>query len=171
MRSKLWRLFWAGLLLCQCAPAWPSTLRVGQDAPPLAVRVLDGTTLNTRDLKGKVVILAFWATWCDACRDELPLLSDYAHAHAKQGLVVLGISLDDSADLARVQTVAKRLDFPVGLLGSAWAGGYGRIWRLPVSFVIDRQGRLADNGWDSATPIWTKERLDKVVLPLLTPQP
>lgn len=46
--------------------------------------------------------------------------------------------------------------FPVGLLGSAYAGGYGRVWRIPVNFTIDRNGRLADNGWDSREPAWTQ---------------
>jgi hypothetical protein len=63
--------------------------------------------------------------------------------------------------------MASSLAFPVGLLGSAYAGGYGRIWRLPVNFTIDRAGMLADNGWDNASPAWTAERLEQVVKPLL----
>jgi len=63
--------------------------------------------------------------------------------------------------------VAKSLSFPVGLLGSPFAGGYGRIWRIPVSFVIDRGGRLAHNGWDDDRQPWTSERLPRVVDPLL----
>jgi len=55
----------------------------------------------------------------------------------------------------------------VGLLGSAWAGGYGRVWNLPVSFVIDRDGHLVYNGWDDPDPVWTEERLHKVVDPLI----
>ncbi len=48
------------------------------------------------------------------------------------------------------------------------AGEYGRIWHIPVSFVIDRSGRLADNGWNDDQPVWTKERLQHVVDPLLS---
>ena len=142
-------------------------LEVGQQAPPLVLHTLDGRAISTRDLIGQVVIATFWATWCDPCREELPLLSAYAALHAQQGLQVLGFSLDGPEDLPKVRDVAARLRFPVGLLGSPWAGAYGRIWRIPVSFVIDRAGRLADNGWDDPQPVWTKERLQRVVDPLL----
>ena len=144
-----------------------STLEVGQQAPPLVLHTLGGRAIATRDLIGQVVIATFWATWCDPCREELPLLSAYAALRAQQGLQVLGFSLDGPEDLPKVREVAARLSFPVGLLGSPWAGAYGRIWRIPVSFVIDRAGRLADNGWDDRQPVWTRERLQRVVDPLL----
>jgi hypothetical protein len=66
--------------------------------------------------------------------------------------------------------VAQTLSFPVGLLANSSAPGYGRIWRLPVNFTIDRAGRLIDNGWKDKNPSWTAERLEQVVTPLLTPQ-
>jgi thiol-disulfide isomerase/thioredoxin len=156
-----------------CAAAsWPqralaSRLAVGKPAPPLALHTLDGQTLSTESLRGKVVILAFWATWCAPCREELPLLSSYAKAHADQGLQVLGFSLDAADNLAMVRQVAAGLSFPVGLLGSEWAGDYGRIWKLPVSFTIDRSGVLVDISWDDAQPGWTEARLQRVVTPLL----
>lgn len=155
----------AGLL----APlACADELVVGHAAPPLVLHTLGGRTLATRDLLGQVLILTFWATWCGPCREELPLLSAYAQRHAAQGLRVLGFCLDAPADLARVRAVAATLSFPVGLLGSAYAGAYGRIWRIPVSFVIDRAGKLADNGWDDPAPVWTQSRLERVVTPLLS---
>ncbi len=149
------------------SPVQANELTVGQAAPPLVLHALDGRNIATRDLRGQVVIATFWATWCSPCREELPLLSDYAERHADQGLQVLGFTLDGVDDLPKVRTVAAALRFPVGLLGSPWAGGYGRIWRVPVSFVIDRAGRLAYNGWEDENPVWTKERLTEVVDPLL----
>ena len=142
-------------------------LRVGQPAPPATLTTLDGEQITTADLLGQVVILTFWATWCSPCRQELPLLSDYAAAHAAQGLRVLGFSLDGAERLAEVRTVAHSLNFPVGLLGSDRLPGYGRLWRIPVNFTIGRDGRLADNGWDDRHPVWTRERLERVVTPLL----
>jgi hypothetical protein len=59
------------------------------------------------------------------------------------------------------------VSFPVGLLGDPHVPGYGRIWHLPVNFTIDRAGRLANNGWKDRTPVWTQERLQAVVTPLL----
>jgi cytochrome c biogenesis protein CcmG/thiol:disulfide interchange protein DsbE len=141
--------------------------RLGQPAPPLVLHTLDGRDISTTDLQGNVVILAFWATWCAPCREELPLLSDYAAHHAKDGLKVLGVSLDTPDNLPAVQEVARTLSFPVGLLGSDRSPGYGRFWRLPVSFTIDRSGRIADNTWNDDQGAWTEARLQRVVAPLL----
>ena len=142
-------------------------MEIGQPAPPLVLRTLDGRSIATRELPGQVVFVNFWATWCEPCREELPLFSAYAVRHADQGLRVLGFSLDGPEALPKVRDVAATLSFPVGLLGSAYAGDYGRIWRLPVSFVIDRAGRLAHNGWNDEQRPWTKEQLQRVVDPLL----
>ncbi|QOK89933.1 TlpA family protein disulfide reductase (plasmid) [Ralstonia pseudosolanacearum] len=142
-------------------------MEVGRPAPPLVLHTLDGRRISTEDLRGQVVVLTFWATWCEPCRTELPLLSAYAARHADLGLRVLGFSLDEPDELPAVREVGAKLSFPVGLLGSPYAGGYGRIWRLPVNFTIDRQGLLVDNGWDSREPAWTTERLERVVTPLL----
>ena len=142
-------------------------LQVGKPAPQLVLHTLDGRSISSKDLQGKVVILTFWASWCSPCLAELPLLSDYAARHAAQGLEVLGFSLDGVDNLPEVRKFAARLSFPVGLLGSAWAGDYGRMWRIPVSFTIDRNGLLANNGWDEKEPTWTAERLERVVTPLL----
>jgi len=142
-------------------------LEVGQPAPPLVLNTLDGHSIATRDLLGQVILVTFWATWCEPCREELPLFSAYASLHAPQGLRVLGFSLDGPEALPKVRAVAATLSFPVGLLGNPYAGAYGRIWRIPVSFVIDRAGRLAHNGWHDEQQPWTKEQLQRVVDPLL----
>jgi len=113
------------------------------------------------------VILTFLATWCEPCRDELPLLSDYQQAHASNGLTVLGFSLDEADQLESLRKMAAPLHFPIGLLSQSEAPGYGRIWHIPVSFTIDRAGRLADDGWKDKKPVWTPERLERVVAPLL----
>lgn len=147
--------------------AQANDLKLGQAAPPLVLRTIDGRSIATRDLLGQVVLATFWATWCAPCREEFPLLSTYAERHASQGLQVLGFSLDSSAALPKVRAVAARLSFPVGLVESPWVGGYGRIWRLPVSFVIDRVGHLAYNGWDAEDPVWNEVQLQRVVDPLL----
>lgn len=148
-------------------PAQASSLATGRPAPSLVLHTLDGQNVASDELRGDVVILTFWATWCEPCRTELPLLSEYAARHATKGLRVLGFSLDGQEDLAAVRQVAAGLSFPVGLLGSAYAGGYGRIWRIPVNFTIDRGGFLVDNGWDDPKPAWTAERLERIVTPLL----
>lgn len=144
-----------------------NALHVGSMAPPATLTLLDGRNISTPDLIGRVVILTFWATWCIPCREELPLLSDYASLHSAQGLTVLGFSLDTPDRLPQVTQIARALSFPTGLLAASSAPGYGRMWKIPVNFTIDRGGRLADDGWKDKHPAWTAERLQRVVTPLL----
>jgi thiol-disulfide isomerase/thioredoxin len=149
------------------ARAGTSALRVGAPAPAATLVTLDGNRIATSELLGDVVILTFWATWCVPCREELPLLSAYAAQHAAQGLRVLGFSLDTPDQLKQVRAIAQQLAFPVGLMNETSAPGYGRIWRLPVNFTIDRRGALVNNGWNDRPPTWTRERLERVITPLL----
>ena len=154
----------AGLL----APAArASHLTVGAPAPATTLVTLDGRTISTSDLLGRVVIVTFWATYCSPCRTELPLLSQFASAHQAEGLTVLGFSLDGEDSLADVTRIARDLSFPVGFVSRSRADGYGRIWRLPVSFTIDRAGRLASDGWQDKEPVLTAGRLETLVTPLL----
>jgi cytochrome c biogenesis protein CcmG/thiol:disulfide interchange protein DsbE len=170
-RAALNRLAAAGAVICIQAAAGRSvranSIRVGQTAPPAILVELDGRKIATPELLGRVVILTFWATWCVPCRQELPLLSAYAAEHAAEGLVVLGFSLDAPERLAEVTRIARSLSFPNGLLAVSSAPGYGRMWKIPVNFTIDREGRLVDDGWKSKSPTWTAERLDQIVTPLL----
>jgi thiol-disulfide isomerase/thioredoxin len=152
-------------LLARSARA--NDLKVGAPAPEATLATLDGRRIATPQLLGEVVILTFWATWCEPCHEELPLLSAYAARHVNAGLQVLGFTLDGTDQLSEVQSVARTLSFPVGLLERSSAPGYGRIWRLPVNFAIDRNGRLAMDGWKEKKPAWTAERLEEVVSPLL----
>jgi peroxiredoxin len=157
----------AAALIAASFTARANDLRVGAMAPAATLVTLEGQKISTADLLGHVVILTFWATWCVPCREELPLLSNYADRHAEAGLKVLGFSLDSPESLADVQRVGQTLHFPVGLLAQSSTPGYGRIWRLPVNFTIDRTGRLVVDGWKEKAPSWTAERLEQVVTPLL----
>lgn len=157
----------ACLLLAGPLVAIANDLREGQPAPDITLDTLDGQHVSLKALRGKTVIVTFWATWCEPCRDELPLLSRYAQEHARDNLVVLGFSLDTPDTLAEVRQVASTLSFPVGLLGDPHVSGYGRIWRLPVSFVVDDKGTLVHDGWKDKQPELTRDRLEQVVTPLL----
>jgi thiol-disulfide isomerase/thioredoxin len=147
------------------AAARANSLRLGEPAPEATLVTLDGRRLSSRDFVGRVLILTFLASWCEPCRAELPLLSDYQQAHPD--LAILGFSLDGADRLEAVRAMAAPLRFPVGLLSASDAHGYGRIWRIPVSFTIDRSGRLVDDGWKDRHPVWTAARLERVVAPLL----
>jgi cytochrome c biogenesis protein CcmG/thiol:disulfide interchange protein DsbE len=144
-----------------------SALRLGETAPLATLVALDGQRISTSELLGHVVILTFWATWCGPCREELPLLSAYATQHAADGLTVLGFTLDSPDNLQKVTQVAQTLSFPAGFVAQSSLPGYGRIWRIPVNFTINRQGQLIDDGWKEKDSTWTVERLERIVTPLL----
>jgi peroxiredoxin len=161
--------FSAALML---AALWSSAvsagdLAVGNPAPSLTLHGLDGTDIATDSLRGKVVIITFWASWCPPCRLELPTLSEFTKRHASEGLVTMGFSLDTARTQTDAARIASNLNFPVGLLGSAWAGGYGRMWRLPVTFVIDRDGILRHDGWQDDQQPLSAAKLESIVSPLL----
>lgn len=145
-----------------------NALRVGAPAPAATLVTLDGQRIATSELLGRVVILTFWATWCGPCREELPLLSAYATQHAAERLTVLGFTLDSPDEIGKVQRVAQTLSFPVGFLANSTLPGYGRIWRIPVNFTINREGQLIDDGWKDKESSWTPERLERIVTPLLS---
>jgi cytochrome c biogenesis protein CcmG/thiol:disulfide interchange protein DsbE len=153
------------LNLHQAATASPLVLN--QPAPPATLVTLDGQHVSTQSLLGNTIILTFWATWCEPCQRELPLLSQFVASHQNQGLKVLAFSLDEDETLDKVRALAKQFSFPVGLYQGSNASGYGRMWRIPVSFVIDRQGLLRYDGWQDRQPEWTTTRLQKVITPLL----
>lgn len=149
------------------APPAHAALTLGAPAPDLVLHALNGHDYSIAGLRGQVVLVVFWASWCGPCRQELPALAEFATHHTAQGVQVLGFSLDDPDNLTQVRALSAMLHFPVGLLGSAWAGDYGRIWRIPVSFVIDRSGRLIFNGWDHPDWVWDEQKLTQTILPLL----
>lgn len=112
-------------------------------ARPFAVRTLDGRTLRLSELRGRPVILDFWATWCAPCRASMPLLSTMQGRYASRGLVVMGLSVDDGT-LQTVQGFADRLQlrFPVAMVSDGMLDDYGPIRSIPTTIFIDRHGRI-----------------------------
>ena len=138
----------------------------GKLAPLLTAKLLDGKSFSTESVKGEVVIVNFWATWCPPCRQEMPAFESYYQKHKNQGLRIIAVSLDEPADLAKVREVMRDYMFDAALEGESQHRGYGRIWRLPLTFVIDRKGVLRKDGWYGAAGI-DLPLLDKIVTPLL----
>lgn len=152
------------LLACWCGLALAAT--EGQPAPAIQATLLDGTAFNLADEAGKVVIVNMWATWCAPCREEMPALEAYYRQHRDQGLVLVALSMDDPKDVAKVREVTRAYSFPVGLQHDTYLKGYGRIWRLPMTFVVDRKGILRKDQWHG-DPGLDVQLLEQTVTPLL----
>jgi thiol-disulfide isomerase/thioredoxin len=138
----------------------------GSPAPPVEAKLLDGANLTPADYSGKVLVVNFWATWCGPCRAEMPALEAFYEKHRAEGLQVIVISMDDPKDEAKVRDVMRAYTFPAALGRDAKVKGYGRIWRLPLTFVIDRRGVLRKDGW-YGDPGLDLPLLEKTVTPLL----
>lgn len=115
--------------------------RPGQFAPEFSLKDLSGSPLSLGNYRGKVVLLNFWATWCEPCRQEIPAFVQIQNH--RRDLQILGISLDDSADPVRAFNSEFKINYPVAVGDAALATKYGGILGLPVSFVIGCDGRVS----------------------------
>jgi cytochrome c biogenesis protein CcmG/thiol:disulfide interchange protein DsbE len=126
-------------------------LAVGDKAPPLEVTLLDGSIMNTEDFAGTPIWINFMATWCPQCRDELPMMADYAH-QLKDSMNILVVDVGE--DRQTVKTFMKSLSFdlPVGVDDD---GSVQRSWgtyALPVHYWLDEQGIVRDIVYGGAPP-------------------
>ena len=135
-------------LLCACAlllatgAAAPASQKpkIGQPAPPAQFTLVDGSKVTLAELRGEVVVINFWATWCTPCRTELPLLDTYYRMQKSHGLRVIAVTTEGSVplyqmrDLFKAMTIqpARRVKGPYGPIENA----------VPTNFIIDRAGTL-----------------------------
>lgn len=152
------------LLLSAFAAA--AGLQEGMPAPAIRAELLDGGSFDSAKQQGKVIVLNFWASWCKPCREEMPALDAYYRAHRAEGLELIAINIEGSGEMANVRRALKHFSFPAALASAARTEGYGRIWRLPVTFVIDRRGILRFDGFKFAKAL-DLPTLEKIVTPLL----
>jgi cytochrome c biogenesis protein CcmG/thiol:disulfide interchange protein DsbE len=117
--------------------------RIGDPAPAFTLTDLDGRTVSLADLRGRPVIVNFWASWCGPCIEEMPLLKRASAEHASDGLAVVGIVFQDRAEAARAFAARIGADWPAALdPGSAVANAYG-VDAPPASFFVNRSGIVA----------------------------
>ena len=142
-------------------------LAVGKPIPAIQVKFLDNNqTVQIGGKTGKVTIINFWATWCAPCRSEMPALQSYYEKHKAEGLEIIAISMDDPKDIEQVRKVSQSFTFPVAMKNDCDYKGLGRVWRMPSTFVVDRNGILQKNG-HVGQPTVDLEILETVVTPLL----
>ena len=147
-------------------PSWAAD--EGDKAPAFKAKLLSGDTYSMGTPADQVVVLHFWATWCVPCRTEMPLFEAYYKAHHAEGLQMIAISMDKAEDESKAREIMKAFSFPAALAKDASFKGYGRIWRLPLTFVIDRKGILRKDGW-ALDHTLTNADFEQVITPLLKP--
>ncbi|MEG8017609.1 TlpA family protein disulfide reductase [Sphingomonas sp. LR55] len=139
----------AALLAASAAPgpatATTAAVKIGERAPDFELTLIDGSKVRSADLRGQVIVLNFWATWCGPCKAELPLLDNYYRLRKNNGLRVFAVATEDSLPAYKLKPLfaamtipsARRIKGPFAVLGA-----------LPTNYIIDRAGivRYAKTG-------------------------
>lgn len=134
----------AAAALGQALPAYAGAV-VGKPAPKFKVTTFDHKTYSLADLKGNVILLNYWATWCGPCRVELPLIDSYLRGYrnkiGRDDLKIFAVTVDDTVSNSQLKPLASVLSFPLASHLDSWA--YGAIGgAVPSNYVIDREGIL-----------------------------
>lgn len=158
--------------LAACATGRPALVASPALGKPLdlAVPALDGREVQLADARGQVLVVDFWATWCDPCLEQLPVLRRLARDHAAQGLAVYGVSVDE--DRAQLEAFLRATPPGITVL---WDRGGARhterldVQRLPTTLVVDRTGvvRFVHQGYEPKNA----ELLEREVAELLAERP
>jgi thiol-disulfide isomerase/thioredoxin len=153
--------------LLAAGPAMAAADEVGQAAANVVVRQLDGATFDLAALRGQVVVVNLWASWCTPCRAEMPMLEAFHRKHAGEGVLLVGLSADDVHDRRDVEKAARGLTYPIALLQEAKSNGFGNPKALPMTYVIDARGVIRARLMPTRAGL-TEAELAAAVLPLLT---
>ncbi len=149
LRLPLNVLFWVLVLGFVGYRMWPqvaAALSVGggrEEAPAFVLQTLDGDSVSLEALRGRVVLVNFWATWCPPCRVEMPGFERVYRDRKEQGFTVVAISTDRTGTGPVREFLAERqLTFPAAMATADVVREFGGVRALPTSFLIDRQGRV-----------------------------
>jgi len=150
----------APISLALATIAHAKTPVVGQLAPDFKAKTIDGKVVTLADLRGQVVLINFWATWCVPCKHELPLIDGYYRATKDHGFTVLAVTTEDSLQMYQLAPLAKVLSFP---LVKSFHGPYEPLTGVPTNYIIGRDGvlRYAKSG------AFSLDDLNALMVPLL----
>ncbi|MFO7894370.1 MAG: redoxin domain-containing protein [Longimicrobiales bacterium] len=141
----LWVLV-IGVLLWRFGPQVSAAIGLGgtnEPAPDFTVETLDGDTIRLAELRGQVVLVNFWATWCPPCRLEMPGFQDVWEDYGDQGFTIVGLSVDRGVRSTVADWVRQReITYPIGFPTGATVRAYGGANVLPTSILINREGRI-----------------------------
>ena len=113
-----------------------------QEAPDFTLTTLDGTPMRLKDLRGKVVFLNLWATWCPPCREELPTMVRFYQEYRDRGVEILAVSEDTDPRAVRKMVARQGLTFPVLMDENKRVYGLYRATGVPETHLIDKAGKV-----------------------------
>lgn len=122
----------------------PNTASAYPAMPEVELRTLEGEPYRLSELRGRVVLLNFWATWCMPCRAEIPEFNEMQREHAERGLTIVGVSTHDTPEMIRQFQRDIRQDYASLVGGSSVPAQLNNGPGLPVTYVIDREGRIRE---------------------------
>ena len=137
-----------GAVLCAASfGAAPSLL--GRDAPDFVLKASDGRNLRMSEFRGQVVMVNFWARWAGDSRQEMPALDRINTTYQRAGLVVLGVSIDEDLERARVFAAAMKVSYPIMFDTGSNIGRDYLLQKMPMTILVDRAGvvRYANVGF------------------------
>jgi cytochrome c biogenesis protein CcmG/thiol:disulfide interchange protein DsbE len=138
-----------------------------QKAPNFSLKTADGKTVELARLKGKVVLVNFWATWCGPCRKEMPDFVEVYKQKKSKGLEIVSISLDREGWKVVIPFVKQYgINFPVVVGNAELADAYGGMEYIPTTFIVDRSGMIVDKH----IGMMPKQLLEQKLQPLLKDQ-
>lgn len=143
-----------------------ASVTVGNAAPALVVPELDGKAFDLTALRGKVVVVNFWATWCPPCRKEMPALDAFYRRYHGSGLEMIGVSADRPHDRSDVIKVMQSISYPVAIMDDATVNDFGAPDAIPMTVIVDSNGVVRAKFTPDQTPV-TEKSLADAVLPLL----
>jgi len=140
---------------------------MGKPLPEFVVQDFNGKGFDLSKLRGKVVIIHFWATWCPECRGEMPALDASYRRYRGMGLEVIAVSIDRPNMREKAGKIMERFTYRAVLLRDAKTSGLEAPQAVPVTYVVDKDGMLRDILRPDTKPV-TQENLSEVIEPLLS---
>jgi peroxiredoxin len=111
-------------------------------APQFSLRDVHGQPVDSSKLRGKVVLVDFWAMWCPPCEEEIPQFAEWQNKYGGQGLQIVGISMDDSASPVKKYAEKRNIPYPIAMADEKTIAAFGGVLGLPANMIIGRDGRL-----------------------------